>query len=148
MDEVLAAFGDRAYLDIEIKVAGSEELVFGAVRRNKPRSYMVSSFLPEVLLRLHALDPSLPLGYICERKQDLPTWRELPVRVFLPQYKLIDEELIRQVHNCGLQIFTWTVNRQPEMLQLAAWGVDALISDDPKVLARTFASPTAARKSE
>ncbi len=148
LEDVLAAFGARAYLDIEVKVSGGEKLIVAALRRSKPERYLLSSFLPEVLRRLNQVDPSLPLGYICDRVADVPAWRELPIKVFLPQYKLIDEELIRQVHSRGVQIFTWTVNQEEDMRRLAGWGVDGLISDDPGLLARTFASPALARKSD
>lgn len=140
LEDVLRSFGDRAYLDIEIKAQGGEELVIAALGRSKPQHYLLSSFLPEVLHRFHELDATLPLGYICDRPADVPIWRELPVQAFLPQYKLVGEELAREVHGCGRQIFAWTVNRQQDLQRLAAWGIDGLISDDPGLLGRTFAS--------
>jgi glycerophosphoryl diester phosphodiesterase len=141
LEDVLAEFGDRAYLDIEVKVAGGEESIINALRRSRPQSYLLSSFLPEVLSRFHQLDPSLPLGYVCDRPADVRAWRELPLRVFLPQYELVDEKLIREVHTRGFKIFTWTVNGEEDMRQLAAWGIDGLISDDPRLLSRTFGTP-------
>ena len=92
LEDVLAAFGDRAYLDIEIKVSGGEELIVNALRSNKPQRFLLSSFLPEVLRRFHQLDASLPLGYICDRPADMRTWQELPIQVFLPQYELVSEK--------------------------------------------------------
>ena len=38
----------------------------------------------------------------------------------------------------GVKLLTWTVNDERELLRLADWGVDGLISDDPRLLARTF----------
>lgn len=139
LEDVLQTFADRAYLDIEVKVAGAEEAIAQAINRRRPAcGYLLSSFLPQVLLRLHQLDSSLPLGYICERSAALPLWCELPVQVFLPHHKLVTKELISEVHDRGVRIFTWTVNREKDMHHLAAWGVDALISDDASLLARTF----------
>lgn len=138
LEDVLVAFGDRAYLDIEIKVSGGEELIVNALRSNKPQRFLLSSFLPEVLRRFHQLDASLPLGYICDRPADMRTWQELPIQVFLPQYELVSEKLIREVHSRRMQIFTWTVNQKKDMQRLAAWGIDGLISDDPTLLSQTF----------
>jgi glycerophosphoryl diester phosphodiesterase len=139
LEDVLQAFGDRAYLDIEVKVAGAEEAIAKALKECTPRcGYILSSFLPKALLRFHQLDPSLPLGYLCERSDGLLLWRELPIQVFLPQYKLITAELVGDVHDRGLRIFTWTVNRERDMLRLSALGVDGLISDDPGLLTQTF----------
>jgi len=48
------------------------------------------------------------------------------------------------VHARDIQLFTWTVNKRADLLRLAEWGVDGLISDDPKLLAETFPSAIAA----
>ncbi len=138
LEDVLAACADRAYLDIEVKTAGAEELIAKALRRYARGQYLLSSFLPEVLRRLHQLDPSLPLGYVCERTTSMRIWRDLPIEVFLPHYELVSEKLVREVHNREMQVYTWTVNQEKDLLRLAGWGVDGLISDDPELLQQTF----------
>lgn len=139
LQDVLTHFGATAYLDIELKVPGHEEAVAAALRAHPPQhGYVVSSFLPEVLFRLHEIDPTLPLGYICEHEEDARRWSELPIRAFLPQHSLVSERLIDEVHQRGLQLMTWTVNTARDLERLAEWGVDGLISDDPRLLARTF----------
>jgi glycerophosphoryl diester phosphodiesterase len=138
LEDVLQQFGCRAYLDIEIKAPGGEQSVLNALRQFPPACYVVSSFYPDILHSLHELEPSLPLGFICDRREYAPYWRELPVKVFIPNYKLVSQNLVRQVHERGIQIFSWTVNRQSDLRQLAGWGVDGLISDDPKLLKHVF----------
>jgi glycerophosphoryl diester phosphodiesterase len=137
--EVLARFGSRAYLDIELKTSGSEEAIVAALKANPPqRGYIFSSFLPDILLRLHDVDGTLPLGLLCEDKQAMNSWRELPVQVFLPRHDLIESGLIEEMHSAGRQVMTWTVNSPRRMRQLAEWGIDGLISDDPQSLYQTF----------
>ncbi len=148
LEDVLTAFAGRAYLDIEVKVPGAEELIARALRRHPHRTCLVSSFLPEVLLRFHHLDPSLPLGYVCQRPASVRAWRELPIEVFLPHYELVSEKLVQEVHRRDVQVFTWTVNREEDMRRLAGWGIDALISDDPALLSQTFHASGALAKSE
>lgn len=139
LEEVLAQFGQKAYLDIEAKVAGHEEQVIAALRARPPwRGYVVSSFLPEVLIRFRQLDATLPLGYICDRSEYVPLWMELPISVFIPQHNLLSREMMDAVHRRGLKVFAWTVNLEPDLRRVAGWGVDGLISDDPEVLSRTF----------
>jgi glycerophosphoryl diester phosphodiesterase len=139
LEDVLLRFGENAYLDIELKVTGNEDAVVAALRARVPgRGYVLSSFLPEVLRRLHELDPSLPLGYVCEHPEYLPQWRELPIAVFLPRYSLVTQELIGTTHARGVKLLSWTVNDERDLRRLAGWGVDGLISDDPRLLARTF----------
>ena len=138
-DDVLEKFSHRAFLDIELKVRGAEMSIVEALRAVPPqRGYMLSSFDPVTLIRFHNIDSSLPLGYICERNYALAIWRNIPIQTVLPRYDLVQKELIDEAHRLGRQVSTWTVNSANQMLQLAEWGIDALISDDPALLYRTF----------
>ena len=145
LDDVLAHYGATAWLDIELKVAGDEEAIAAALRSHRPqRGFVVSSFHPDVLLRLHEIDPSLPLGYLCEHEDDAQLWSGLPIQFFIPQHALVSELLVEEAHRRKMQVFTWTVNLREDMLRLARWGVDGLISDDPRLLSQTFPSSGAA----
>ena len=139
LDDVLQQFGRRAFLDIELKVRGAEISVVEALRAVPPqRGYMLSSFLPDALIRLHNIESSLPLGYICERDYALAIWRNIPIQIVLPRCDLVQKELIDEARRLGCKVATWTVNSENQMLQLADWGIDGLISDDPALLYRTF----------
>jgi glycerophosphoryl diester phosphodiesterase len=139
LEDVLARFSDTAYLDVEVKVGGNEEAVVAALRASPPgRGCVVSSFFPDVLLRLNRLDPSLPLGFLCDRSEYIKPWSELPITVFIPQHELVSQKMTDAVHQRGLKLFTWTVNQRADLLRLAACGVDGLICDDPVLLASTF----------
>ena len=71
LEDVLARFGSTAYLDVELKVSGDEEAIVAALHANPPkRGCVVSSFLPDVLLRIHAIDADVPLGYICDHRRE------------------------------------------------------------------------------
>ncbi len=139
LEEVLASYGSTAYLDVELKVSSQEEMVLAALQAHPPqRGYVLSSFLPEVLLRLRQLDDSVPLGYVCKRPEAVARWGELPISIFIPHYTLVTRALVEEVHRASLKLFTWTVNRRRDVLRFAEWGVDGLISDNPKLLSRTF----------
>jgi len=139
LEDVLARFGRLAYLDIEIKIGGNESAVVAALRACPPtRGYIVSSFLPEVLRRAHELDPCVPLGYICDSKDGLNLWTELPIAVLIPHHKLISRETIQHVRRREIKLFAWTVNQRRNLVRLAGWGADGLISDDPALLKSTF----------
>jgi glycerophosphoryl diester phosphodiesterase len=141
LEDVLSQFGQRAYLDIELKVPGNEDNVLAALGAAPPqRGVVVSSFLPEVIVRLRDLDRTVPLGLICDRDEAMSLWRQLAVTVFLPRHDKVTVPLIEEVHRCGQQIITWTVNASRSMQQLADWGVDGLISDIPELLYQTFHS--------
>ena len=137
--EVLSRFARRAFLDIEIKMAGIEEAVLAALRDQPPaRGYVVSSFLPEVVQKVKALGEHVPVGIICEKASQLKKWRGLPVDYVIAHKALATRELIQQVHDAGRKIFVWTVNDKASTLKFAAWGVDGIIGDDPRRLAQAF----------
>lgn len=145
LEDTLRRFASTAWLDIELKISGEEEALVAALRAYPPqRGFVVSSFLPDVLLRLHEMDPSLPLGYVCDREDALRLWSGLPIRFFMPRQSLVTEALVDEAHRRKMQLFTWTVNRLVDMQRLASWGVDGLISDDPKTLGMAFPKPKAA----
>src|SRR5262249_55579013 len=144
LKEVLARYATRCFLDIELKVAGLESELLLALREHPPtRGCVVSSFLPEVLKELRVRNATLPLGFICDSRRQLQSWQSLPVDYVLPESSLVTRTLVDAVHAEGKQIVTWTVNDKRSMLRLAGWGVDGIISDNPKLLAQTF---PAARK--
>lgn len=139
LEDVLSSFATRAFLDIELKVCGLEDCLIAALRAHPPkRGYVVSSFLPEVLQSIRANDDGLPLGLISDREASLNLWPELPVDYVIPQYKLVTASLVDDVHAAGRKLFVWTVNDRERMLQLAAWGVDAIISDDTELLVQAL----------
>ena len=146
LEDVLARFGAKAYLDIELKVDGNETAIVAALHANLPRcGFVVSSFLPDVLLRLHELDPSLPLGYVCDREEKLARCSDLPITAFFPRHDLVSRRLIDDAHARNLKLLTWTVNDPHHMLRLAEWGVDGLISDSPVLLRNTFSAVQGAK---
>ena len=139
VEDVVRRYAARAFLDIELKVPALDDAVADALRESPPeKGYVVSSFLPEVLESLRRTDARMTLGYICDDRKRLAKWRELPVDCVIPQYGLVDAELVQELHGAGKQVFVWTVNRAPEMLRMRELGVDAVISDDTQLLCRTL----------
>jgi len=137
-DQIISNFTGRAYLDIELKVPGQVGTILDALHAAARDSFVISSFLPDVLQEVHAAAKQIPLGLICENIRQLRRWQSLPIRAVMSHRKLASQQLVDEVHSAGKQIFVWTVNRQREMLRLAELGVDGLISDDTLLLARVF----------
>ncbi len=139
LEDVLRQFADRAFLDIELKVAGLEALTLAELRKHPPqKGYVVSSFLPQVVAQIHDLDPRLPLGFLCDKRAHLRGWRETQAAWVIPQFELVDQELVGQVHGAGKRIVVWTVNRAGRMREFSEWGVDAIISDETELLVRSL----------
>jgi glycerophosphoryl diester phosphodiesterase len=143
LEGVLERYGRSAFLNIEVKVRGLEELVVRAVERARPQQYFVSSFLPSVIRRLHELDHSLVLGALAQTSWQLRRWKILPVRYVAPHYHLLSRRLVEKLHAADKTVITWTVNKRTQMLRAAELGVDGIISDDTKLLVQTLGATTA-----
>jgi glycerophosphoryl diester phosphodiesterase len=139
IQEVLARYGGRGFLDIELKTAGLETKLLSTLRDKPPeRDYVVSSFLPEVVLELKARSEVVPVGIICAKASQLMAWRNLPVEYVIVHRSLVTRRLVQLIHGAGRKVFAWTVNDKRSMLQLAGWGVDAIISDKTELLINTL----------
>jgi len=146
LEEVLARYGRSAFLNIEIKGRGIEDLVAQAVKQARPHNYFISSFLPSVVRKLHALDRSLVLGVLAQTTWQLRRWRALPATYVVPHYRLLSRRLVAKLHRAGKTVITWTVNDRKQMLRLVGLGVDGIISDDTKLLVETLRARATPRR--
>jgi len=138
-EDVVDRYHARAFLDIELKVRGLEGIVAAALKEHWPeRGFVVSSFLPEVVRAMHAKDAAIPVGLICETREELLLWTDLPIQYVIPHRKLVGARLVQDVQRAGKKILVWTVNSRAEMEKFGDWGVDGIISDDTRLLARTL----------
>jgi len=143
LSEVLARYGDRAFLDIELKVGGLEKTTVSLLRKVPPRrGFVVSSFLPEVLESMHDTESDVPLGLICETRWELRSWSRLPVEYVIAQCRLVDSRLVSELRDSRKQVFVWTVNDASKMRRFRELAVDAIISDDTRLLSETLDTRT------
>jgi len=139
LEEVLAHCAHRAFLNIELKVSQLETIVLAALRECQLRGdYVVSSFLPEIVMELKARSGAVPVGIICDSRSQLACWRQLPVEYAILEQRLISPELIEEIHLAKRKVFAWTVNNRDSMQRLAAWGIDGIIADDTELLVKTL----------
>ena len=137
LEQVLRRYAPRCFLDIEIKDPGLEPQVLDILRRHPPlRGYVVTSFLPKVLLRLRELDSAVHLGFIWDESSTL--WPFLPVQWVLPERRLLNAALASNLLAAGKRLGIWTVNDSADMRRMTALGAEMLISDDTAHLVNAF----------
>jgi glycerophosphoryl diester phosphodiesterase len=135
LQDILSRYGQSAFLDIELKVAGLEKITLELLRRHPPeRGFVVSSFLPEVLVSLRDRDENAPLGLICETRDELRRWNGLPVEYVIPHYKLATASLVDELTGAGKKVIVWTVNDRKAVVRFRDLGVEGIISDETGLL--------------
>jgi len=132
LGDVLKRYQNTAFLDIEVKVAGLEDISLNLLRAHPPaRGYVLSSFLPEVLEEVHGRDATIPLGLICEKPAQYALCSRLPVQYVILHYTLVRQSVIAEIKSNNRKVYVWTVNSTADIKRFAEWGVDGIISDDP-----------------
>ncbi len=138
-EDVIRKYRQKAFLNIELKVAGMESTVLGILNQNPPaHGCVISSFIPGVVIALKARNSPFATGIICETTSQLARWRKLPVDYVIPHRSMVKKALVQELHSTNRKIFVWTVNSKREMLRLSNLGVDGIISDDTELLVRTL----------
>jgi glycerophosphoryl diester phosphodiesterase len=136
---VLERYCRRAFLDIELKVPGLESAVLNSLHEcQMEEEYVVSSFLPEVVMELKTRSAKVQAGIICDRPGQLACWRETNAEYVIPHHSLVTPKWVQEIHRAGGKLLTWTVNDRSAMLRLAEWGVDGIISDNTELLVQTL----------
>jgi glycerophosphoryl diester phosphodiesterase len=139
LETVLRRYAGRCFLDIELKDPGLEGKVADFLRRWPPQhGYVVSSFLPEVIVAMHRAAPEIPRGLITDKSGEQLLSTHLPADYLIPHWKLVDPELAREIYAAGKKMLVWTVNGTDEITRLKALGVEGIISDQTERLVHAF----------
>jgi glycerophosphoryl diester phosphodiesterase len=161
LDHLLGeTFGEVA-LDVDLKLPGYELRVVDALReRGLLARSMISSHHLESLAVVRQAEPAVKLGWsVPNVKRDytqspllaLPALLLLQAaKLVLPRraagmiaagrvdalmahWRLVNRRLVRAVHGAGGEIYAWTVDDEPTIGRLESYGVDGIISNDPRL---------------
>ena len=136
--EALAATA-ATHLVIEVKQAGIEDLVARAVRdADALGRCSLCAFDAGVCAAAAEAMPEVPVSLLAAPNRDaaevLAQAADLGLAGVSLHYSMVDEELVRDAHDAGLSVATWTVNDHAEARRLHAAGVDLICGDYPASL--------------
>jgi glycerophosphoryl diester phosphodiesterase len=135
LEEVLALLAGRATVYVEIKGDGIEQLVVDTIRRGAARC-AVHSFDHSAIGRVARIAPELRRGILFdEYPADVcEAMRAVGALDVWPRWQLVDDQLLRAVHDIAGRVLTWTVNEPSTVRRLALQGVDGICTDDLRLL--------------
>ncbi|MEO7963711.1 MAG: glycerophosphodiester phosphodiesterase [Gemmatimonadaceae bacterium] len=141
--DVLSLVADKATVYVEIKALHIEQQVVNVVQSHRTFC-AVHGFDHRAPLRVHQLAPDIPVGilqtsYLIDAVAAL---RACGARDLWQQWEMIDEPLVRSVHDAGSRIVAWTVNDAAAISYLTEIGVDALCTDVSDVVRQQLSSRT------
>lgn len=138
--DVLDAVGDRATIYIELKGFQIEASVIGVARKHG-RRFALHSFDHDAIARVADRAPDVARGVLLDRDTPDPAdaMRRVVKRVrprdVWPHWSLVNGELSRLARELGVRLIAWTVNSVETARALKALGVDAVCTDDVRLLA-------------
>jgi glycerophosphoryl diester phosphodiesterase len=169
LDEVLALLATAAVgAHVDLKLPGYEAEAVAAVRRHGLEgAAVVSTAFASSARRVHDLAPGLPvaIGYPRDRhgvsrlawpaaltrtgaaalRAAMPLRVPLLLRssqasVLALHHMLCSPSAVAAAHRAGATVFGWTANEPETVLRLNAAGVDAIVSDDPRLVLEVLAT--------
>jgi glycerophosphoryl diester phosphodiesterase len=129
--DVLDLAADRTRVYVEIKGKQIERLVVDVIR-SSAADCAIHSFDHDTVARVSEIAPNIPRGILFEdhRIDVAGAMRYTSARDVWPAWRLIDRELVTQVHSAGGRVIAWTVNAQAEADRLTDIAVDGICTDD------------------
>ncbi|MFW9818460.1 MAG: glycerophosphodiester phosphodiesterase [Candidatus Thorarchaeota archaeon] len=126
-------------LQCEIKAPGlSKDLVEMLSQENLIETSIISSFMFHELLELQKINSELKLALLIP--PEIPSARRLMkicqkaidnnFYAVHPHFKSINIDVVRTIHNEGLLVNVWTVNKESDIREVLKMGINGIISDD------------------
>ena len=137
LDEVMDFAGDRCALNIEIKAAGLEAPLCGAIRAHRALEHaLVSSFEWPALEVVRHLEPRARIAPLASQwpARLLGAATEMGAAAINPRADLVTEDLCIAAHERNLSVYVWTVDDVREMRRMIAFGVDGIMTNYPERL--------------
>jgi glycerophosphoryl diester phosphodiesterase len=133
-------------VNVEIKSDAGEtdasDLVVALVAERGHRDdVLVSSFEWAVIERVHALDPALAtaLLVVAPAAGDVERVAAEGHRALHPWFAAVTADLVQHCHAAGIAVNCWTCDDPERMVEIAAWGIDGICTNDPALARRALA---------
>ncbi len=139
--EVLEVYGGKLRLNLEIKQFEAGSAVLALLRHHPNVDIVVSSFDHDLLCRMRAADPLLPLAVLLDEgnwRRALQTAVALDARTFHPAAELVTRPMVSACSHAGVSVHVWTVDDPGRARSLIRAGVSGLFTNDPLRMRAAF----------
>ena len=136
IDELLEEFPD-SFFNMDLKVNQIEEKVLKKINsHNALERVCLGSFNSKVIKKINSLEPKIltsmgisqVIMYKFFQKKNISKLIQIPTR--WNGIKVITKKFIDRLHNDGLKVHVWTINKEKEMQSLIDLGVDGIMTDN------------------
>jgi len=156
LDEALALAAELGLAaNIELKADRGRARATGAAvgallarRERPPAPVLVSSFLPEALDALGAVDRDIARGLLFRAvpRGWAKSARRLGCATIHADHRRLSPELVREIRAAGYPLIAYTVNDGVRARLLFDWGVTSVFSDVPDIILQAIAADAPRRQ--
>jgi glycerophosphoryl diester phosphodiesterase len=140
LQEVIDLIDRRVMLVIELKEEGTERSVVDLIIRNNLfDKACVISFWHRFVKTVKEMDSRIKTGVLLVGSPvDACIATQACADALVMKYTFVDREFVKIVHEKGLKVFIWNIDDQDLLKPYVDMGVDAIGSNDPRVLVKYF----------
>jgi len=137
LEEILRFTQGKVILQIELKAREATDPTVHLIEGLKAQNdVIITSFVHELLERVHELNPNLRTGAlfydvqgdICQRALDV---HSEAIHVY---YRNIDRKMVEEAHRKRLKVEAWNPDDMEDMKRIIDLGVDAVSTNRPDIL--------------
>ncbi|MFX1343144.1 MAG: glycerophosphodiester phosphodiesterase [Promethearchaeota archaeon] len=126
-------------INLDVKVQGIEIKILKEIQsQNLLNRTLVSSFIPQVLMKFRELNADIATGWIYGYNYENPVKeaKKIGCTALHPRLDLVSEELRQVSRQQGLMLNPWSINSEGDMRRFIKLSVDWIITDNPRQLLR------------
>ena len=144
IDELLEEFPD-SFFNMDLKVNQIEEKVLKKINsHNALERVCLGSFNSRTIKKINSLEPKIltsmgisqVIMYKFFQKKNISKLIQIPTH--WKGIKVITKKFIDRLHNDGLKVHVWTINKEKEMQSLIDLGVDGIMTDNASGLIKVM----------
>lgn len=146
----LCETADIEIMNIELKTPlnGEKDIVKKTIDAVKAHNLfdklLISSFSPELLVECKKIDPACKTGYLYSPNKKIAYQKmmfgyvkfakEIKADYLHPHFSMVTKHYVKKLHENGIKVNVWTVDKPETATRLLKCGVDGLITDVPDVM--------------
>lgn len=140
LQEVINLIDKRVMLIIELKEEGTEKSVVDLIVRNDLiDKACVISFWHRLVKTVKEMDSRIKTGVLLVGSPvSTCIATQASADTLVMKYTFVDQELVEIAHKKGFKVFIWNIDDQDLLKPYVGMGVDAIGSNDPRVLVKYF----------
>lgn len=129
---------EEAHPDYAPEPEAFVKLILAAVKRHRlGRRFILQSFDYRTLAIAKRLDPKIRTSALVEfrpKESLVELAKRTQADIVSSNHEWLTKEDVQELHKAGVQVLPWTANTQADWRRLAEFGVDGIITDNPKAL--------------